>query len=181
MVDDDNNSDNDGGDPSAPKDTTERVHEILEGTEALSTVAEAAAILADAEAVEAAISPIGDVLSIVGMGFMVWHALETPKRTLSYQGYSYGLVRACVGLPDPTPNPGWPDPGDVNNDYSNFDDAVAKAKSDLGNIKFKNRFLLEIAKNGPAAVLVAVWNAIIPDDDHLLRMLTPSWPDVSPG
>ena len=105
------------------------------------------------------------------MGFMVWHALETPKRTLSYQGYSYGLVRACVGLPDPTPNPGWPDPGDVNNDYSSFNDAIAKAKSDLGNVKFKNRFLLEIAKNGPAAVLVAVWNAIIPDDDHLLRML----------
>jgi len=163
------------------EDTATRVHNVLEGVEGLSTVTEAAAILSDCESVLTVVDPLDGVLAVVGMALGVWHALQTPHRTLAYQGYSYGLLRACASMDDPKPNSGWPDPNDVENDYSDFNDAVAKAKTDAQNTKLRNQILLAMAKFGAGKVLKDVWDKIIPDDDHLLRMFTPQWPDVAPG
>ena len=127
------------------------------------------------------VEPLDGILTVVSMALNVWRALETPHRTLAYQGYSYGLLRACAGMSDPQPNSGWPDPADVENDHSDFNNAVAKAKTDAQNAKLRNQILLAMAKFGPGTVLKAVWDQIIADDDHLLRMFTPQWPDVAPG
>jgi hypothetical protein len=163
------------------QDTAARVHDVLEGVEALTTITEAAAILADVEAVAVVVEPLDGVIAVVGMALGVWHALQTPHRTLAYQGYSYGLLRACAGMSDPQPNSGWPDPADVENDYSDFNNALAKAKTDAQDTKLRNQILLAMVKFGPGTVLKAVWDKIIPDDDNLLRMFTPQWPDVAPG
>jgi hypothetical protein len=167
--------------PGPDEDAATRVHNILEGAEALTTLADAASILAAVETVEVVAEPLDGVLSVVGMVLGVWEALETPHRTLAYQGYAYGLLRSCAGMPDPTPNPGWPDPADVENDYSDFNNAVTKAKQDAQNTQLRNQLLLAMAKFGAPQVLKDVWNKIIRDDDHLLRMFTPQWPDVAPG
>jgi hypothetical protein len=167
--------------PGPPEELSEKVERILSGAEAINTVAEAANLIVESEALEAAQAPVGAVLKIVGMVMGVLHALDLPKRTLRYQGYSYTLVRACCQMSDPAPNSGWPDPYDVGNDYSNFDEAVSKAKSDLANVEFKNRMLLQIAKKTPASVLVEIWQTIIPEDDRLIKMITPRWSDVAPG
>lgn len=175
-------ADDDTTDVTGPdEDTTTRVHNVLEGVEGLTTVTEAAAILADVEAVLTVVEPLDGVLAVVSMILGVWEALETPHRTLAYQGYSYGLLRACAGMSDPKPNPGWPDPSDVDNDYSDFNEAVAKAKKDAQNTKLRNQILLAMAKFGPGKVLKDVWDKVVSDDDHLLRMFTPQWPDVAPG
>ncbi|MBV9509769.1 MAG: hypothetical protein JO303_05760 [Caulobacteraceae bacterium] len=163
------------------EDTATRVHNVLEGVEGLTSVTDAAAILADVEAVEVVAEPLDGVLAVVGMMLGVWEALETPHRTLAYQGYSYGLLRRCAGMSDPTPNPGWPDPADIENDYSDFNSALAKAKSDAQDTKLRNQILLAMAKFGAQEVLKAVWDKVIPDEDHLMRMFTPQWPDVAPG
>lgn len=163
------------------EDTATRVDNVLKGVEALNTIAEATAILADVEAVLAVVEPLDGVLAAVGMILGTWRTLETPHRTLAYQGYSYGLLRACAGMDDPQPNPGWPDPADVENDYSDFNNAVAKAKSDAQNTKLRNQILLAMAKFGPGQVLKDVWDQVISDDDQILRMFTPQWPDVAPG
>jgi hypothetical protein len=163
------------------EDKATRVHDVLEGIELLTNVTEAAAILADVEAVLVVVEPLDGVLAVVGMILGTWRALETPHRTLAYQGYSYGLLRACAGMDDPQPNSGWPDPGDVENDYSDFNNAVAKAKTDAQDAKLRNQILLAMAKFGPGKVLKDVWDKVISDDDHLLRMFTPQWPDVAPG
>jgi hypothetical protein len=181
-VQDDANGSAPSSGPAGPdEDTATRVHNVLEGVEGLTTLADASAILADIEAVEVIAEPLDGVLSVVGMILGTWEALQTPHRTLAYQGYSYGLLRCCAGMPDPTPNSGWPDPADVENDYSDFNSAVAKAKQDAQNTKLRNQLLLAMAKFGPGQVLKDVWDKIIPDDDHLLRMFTPQWPDVAPG
>jgi hypothetical protein len=163
------------------EDTATRARNVLEGVEGLTSVSEAAAIIADVEAIEVIAEPLDGILAVVGMALGVWEALQTPHRTLAYQGYAYGLLRSCAGMADPTRNLGWPDPADVQNDYSDFDQAVVKAKTDAQNTKLRNQILLAMAKFGPQLVLKDLWDKIISDDDHLLRMFTPQWPDVAPG
>lgn len=181
MTDTDTALDDDVAVPGPDEDWTEVAHKILTGGEALSTVGEAAGILAHVEAVEAIATPVGGVLAVLSSVLMVWRALETPHRTITYQGYAYGLLRAAASMDDPVPNRGWPNPEDVDDDYSRFGEAVAKAKSDLDDTALRNRILLAMAKFGEQKVLKQVWDSIIDDDDHLLRMFTPQWPDVSPG
>jgi hypothetical protein len=174
-----------------PPDGWEEIHELLEGVETINTLVEARELLAfalenpavpmAAEVSSVAISPFTGILAVAGMMVMVWHALELPKRTIEYQGYSYALIRACCDMPDPTPNPGWPGDGAVNDDYSGFYEAVEKAKDDLRNQLFRNRLLLAIARQGPEKMLRQVWQTIIPEQDHLLRMYNPGWPNVSPA
>lgn len=166
---------------SGPDDRAKTAQEVLDGIHGLTSVADAAAILADCEAIGVIAEPLDGILAVAVMILGVWRALETPHRTLAYQGYAYGLLRACAGMTDPTPNKGWPDPGDVDNDYSDFDKAVAKAKTDAQDTKLCNRILLAMAKFGEGKVLKDVWDKIVADDDHLLRMFTPQWPDVAPG
>jgi hypothetical protein len=137
--------------PGPEEDTT--VQEVLEGAHLLTSISDAAAILGDVEAVAAITEPLDGIFSVALMALAGWRALQTPHRTLAYQGYTYGLLRACAGMADPTPNRGWPDPADVDNDYTDFDRAVAKAKADAQDTKLCNQILLAMAKFGPQKVL----------------------------
>ena len=123
----------DGGPPGS----WANIHEILEGAEGIGTLTEAIAIVSYAE-VNPALAAAGEVLEVAASGvngvlaavgaLILWiYSADFPFRTIRYQGYSYGLVRACSGMESPVPNPGWPDPRDIDNDYSNFYEAVEKA------------------------------------------------------
>ncbi len=62
-----------------------------------------------------------------------------------------------------------------------INNAVAKAKQDAQSTQLSNQILLAMAKFGPPQVLKDVWDKVVREDDHLLRMFTPQWPDVAPG
>jgi len=175
--------DDDGSDAAAPD--PDYIQKVLDGTEALVKLSEAAAIVADAEEALAVIEPIGGVLSVVTMVLGAWDALELPERTCGYQGLCYGLMYAALGVGDPQPNPGWPGSDAAPNGSKKFLEGIAAAKARLAEgqagVKRKNFLLLATAKHDPKTVINDLWQHAISDDDHLLRMFTIEWPNVGPN
>ena len=171
--------------PAVARPSPDYVKAVLDGLEPLTKLVEAAAIIADAEAVLAVAEPLGGVLTVVEMIVNVWEALELPERTCSYQGLCYGLMNAALGLDDPQPNPGWPGADAAPDGVTHFTEGVNEAKKRLGGgqegVKNRNLILLAIAKSGEKPVVNQLWQHAISDDDHLLKMFTIEWPNVGPN
>jgi hypothetical protein len=168
-----------------PADSLGEVRDYIDGIDKLTSLSEAAAILADAETALDAIEPIAGVFTVLSMALNVFHDLELPERTCAYQGLCYGLMYAALGMGDPQPNPGWPSREDAPEGDARFAEGLAEAKERLNSgqdgTKCNNFLLLAIAKSGEKAVINALWQRAVTDEDHLLRMFTLEWPNVGPN
>jgi hypothetical protein len=164
-----------------PETTEQQVERILHGTDKVVSLVEAANWVLRIEAVEHCSEPISAVIALIDFGMGFGGALNIERSTLGYQGYAYGLLRSCAGMPDPTPNPTWPDAKDVDNDYSTFNEGVTRAKEHAKDVRRSNHILLAMAKYGPQAVLQEVWQAIISENDAPLKNFNPRWPNVTHG
>ncbi len=164
---------------------TDYIDQVLTGAVGLTKGAETIAILLSAETVIEAIEPIGGAIEIVHMVYSVWMALELPNRTCGYQGLVYGLLYNALDMGDPAPNPTWPDLRDAPEHDQRFREGIAAAKNSLlkgqEGTRCKNLILLAVAKNGESAVVNNLWQNVISEDDHLLKMFTIEWPNVGPN
>jgi len=173
------------GEVASPESDPDLVMKILTGAVGLSKVSEAASILAHAEVAVEAIEPIGAIVEVAHMVLDLWEALETPDRSCAYQGLVYGLMYASLGMGDPQPNPTWPNLSDAPEHDAKFSEGVEEAKKRLADgqqgVRRRNLILLDVAKRGEKAVINSLWQHAVSDEDHLLRMFTIGWPEVSPN
>lgn len=168
-----------GGDPGQavdpPADAEGIVTEILHGTHALSSLADAVGMLGDVELLELYAEPVDGVLTVVVMAFEVWKALEAANRAYATAGYAYGLMYGALDMGDP----GYPAGAySLDSDETiaikkeKFAEGIEQARAELGNgaagVLLRNKILLRTAskQSDPSAVLDEIWQACCRKTDN---------------
>lgn len=165
------------------------VGEVLEGSHALSSLAEAAAILADAEAVLAIADPLDGVFAVAIAVLEVYRAMDSDPRAYGTAGYCYGIMYGALDMGEPPyPQGAYSLDSDsaVQTKQQRFADGAGKAAAELGNgtdgTVLRNRVLLRTAylSRDPTATLDELWTISCRhvDNDFYADHMRLSWPET---
>ncbi|MDN7177206.1 hypothetical protein M0D69_04110 [Caballeronia sp. SEWSISQ10-4 2] len=159
------------------------------GAHFISTLLEAAAIVADAETMLVFVEPINAVAMPVAMAIEVWRALEASVRAYSTMAYCYGLMYGALDMGKPKYPEGaysLDSAETIRDKQAAFEDGIAKASAHLSNgsagVALRNHVLIRTAflNSDPHATLNEIWKVLCESegDDFYAKQFALRWPET---
>lgn len=178
-----------GGETPATEAAEVNAHDIEIGTHLILTLAEAVAIIAEAEGVLVYIEPFNGVLMPITMAVDAWRALEASVRAYGTMGYSYGLMYGALDqgqLAYPEGPYSLDSEETIRDKKASFTQGVSKAAEQLAagtdGTALRNRILIRTAylNSDPHATLNEIWKVACADagDGFYAEKFQLDWPQA---